>query len=110
MTFEQFDVVVVPFPFTDRNSTKRRPAVVVSTPGRIHAERSLLAMITTSEHEKWPLDQEISDLNAAGLTTPCVIRLKLFTLDHDLIVRKIGCIASSDAELLKKKLLHAMGL
>ena len=30
MTFDAFGVVVVPFPFTDRNTTKRRPALVLS--------------------------------------------------------------------------------
>ena len=28
--YNQFDVVVVPFPFTDSSTTKRRPALIIS--------------------------------------------------------------------------------
>ncbi len=30
MTYRQFDVVVVPFPFTNSSATKKRPALVIS--------------------------------------------------------------------------------
>ena len=30
VTFEAYDVVVVPFPFSDRAASKRRPALVLS--------------------------------------------------------------------------------
>ncbi len=30
MTYKQFDVVVVPFPFTDKAATKKRPALILS--------------------------------------------------------------------------------
>lgn len=51
-TYNQFDVVVVPFPFTDRTASKRRPALVVSD-GAVFDRKvgySLLVMITTAAH------------------------------------------------------------
>jgi mRNA interferase MazF len=30
VTYKQYDVVVVPFPFTDRTATKKRPALIIS--------------------------------------------------------------------------------
>ncbi|MBF0195885.1 MAG: hypothetical protein HQL71_15100 [Magnetococcales bacterium] len=31
VTYDVYDVVVVPFPFTDRSTSKRRPALVLSS-------------------------------------------------------------------------------
>ncbi|MCB2264195.1 MAG: type II toxin-antitoxin system PemK/MazF family toxin [Candidatus Thiosymbion ectosymbiont of Robbea hypermnestra] len=98
MTFEAFCVVVVPFPFTDRSTTKRRPALILSDAktfnGRI--EQSVLAMITSARHSVWPLDVKIEDLNSAGLPSASVVRMKLFTLDHKLVIRKAGTLAHND--------------
>lgn len=97
--FEQFDLVVVPFPFTDRTATKRRPALVLSDLAAFNTllDRSVLAMITTSSHSSWPLDVQIQDLASTGLQAPSIIRMKLFTLDHALVLRKIGKLTSQDA-------------
>ncbi len=104
LRLELFDVVVVPFPFTDRASTKRRPAIVISTGTFNKAQsNSVLAMITSAEQSEWLGDCPISDLKAAGLINDCVIRLKLFTLDHRLIIRKAGTLSSADQKQLKTK-------
>ena len=52
VTFEAFDVVVVPFPFTDRNTTKRRPALVLSDARAFNEQAGhfVLAMITSARH------------------------------------------------------------
>ena len=68
MSYRQFDVLVVPFPFTDRPAIKKRPALVLSDAGNFgdQIEHSVLAMITSAKHPPWPLDVEISDLEMAG--------------------------------------------
>ena len=45
------DIVLVPFPFTDQSTTKRRPAVVIST-GRYHAERPDLIIIAITSQRR----------------------------------------------------------
>ncbi len=96
MICEPGDVVAVPFPFTDRPGTKRRPALVMSA--RLFNSRghSVMAMITTKSTPPWPGDHHLVDLGAAGLMTPSLVRIKLFTIDNRLIVRRIGRLARAD--------------
>lgn len=97
-----FDVVVVPFPFTDRNSAKRRPALVLSSIAfNQQAQHSVLAMITSAGQSTWPGDHLIEELDAAGLPTACLVRLKLFTLDHRLVIRKAGALGTKDQKKLR---------
>ena len=97
-TYERFDVVVVPFPFTDRTAENRRPALVLSSAGDFNAptKHTVLAMITSVTEQSWALDVPISNLTASGLSVPCAVRFKLFTLDQRLILRKLGRLASKD--------------
>ncbi len=100
VTFERFTVVRVPFPFTDRNATKNRPALVLSGAADFNtpAGHSVMAMITSQGNVPWPLDCPISDMKAAGLPAPSLVRFKLFTLDHRLVRGKLGTLAVEDAQ------------
>ena len=99
MAFERLDVVRVPFPFTDRQTSKNRPALIVSDEVQFNrpAGHSVMAMITSAHHPAWPLDCPITDLAAAGLPAASVIRWKLFTLDHHLIRGVLGRLSETDA-------------
>jgi len=101
---EQWEVVIVPFPFTAQPGSKRRPALVLSNRAFNQRGYSVLAMITTTGHHPWPGDVQVADLNAAGLNASCLIRLKLFTLDNRLIVRKIGRLSAADLQRISKQL------
>ena len=101
--FEKFSVVVVPFPFTDQNASKRRPALVLSsTAFNTSVQHSVLAMITSAKNSNWLLDVAISDLLSAGLASASIVRMKLFTLDNRLIIRRAGILADADRQAFNK--------
>ena len=106
MIYKRFDVVVVPFPFTDRKADKRRPALILSDKMQFNkpSGHAVLAMITSQNNPDWPLDIKISGKRKAGLTAPSKVRMKLFTLDNRLIVRKLGTLTDTDKKAVAKAL------
>lgn len=98
MGFEQFTVVRVPFPFTDREAAKNRPALILSSATLFNtlAGHSVMAMITSASNAPWPLDCVLENLAAAGLPSPSKVRFKLFTLDHRLVRGELGRLALPD--------------
>ncbi len=105
LTCRPFDVLVVPFPFTDSAAVKRRPALVLSAEAfNDRAGHVVLAMITSRENRGWPLDVEIRDLASAGLAHPSVVRMKLFTLDERFVLRRAGKLAAADIVAVRKAL------
>jgi len=108
--YEAYEVVVVPFPFTDRGTSKRRPALVLSDGEVFDREvgHSVLAMITSQRTAPWPLDVPIADLRSAGMPAPSKVRMKLFTLDHELILRKAGRLGSEDEREVRAALVRLL--
>jgi mRNA interferase MazF len=93
---ERWDVVVVPFPFTERPASKRRPALTLSTREFNAHGHSVLAMITTKTAPPWPGDTTLTDLAATGLPAASTVRLKVFTLDNRLVAKIAGSLSASD--------------
>lgn len=84
LSFEQGDVVRVPFPYTDRSTRQRRPALVISR-GGVGDQAALVwvLMITSADNRAWPGDISIGpDYADCGLPAPSVIRTaKIATID-----------------------------
>jgi len=85
------DIVVVPFPYSDRFAEKRRPALVVSN-GRVQDQGFVwVVMITSAMHRPAPYDLRIEDLAQAGLGAPSLVRpIKIACLEPSRIIRKAG--------------------
>ena len=111
MIFKAFDVVAVPFPFTDRDATKRRPALVISNEKFNQQHNQIvLAMITTATDNIWPSDVTLTNWQKAGLKLACQLRLKLFTLDQNLILKAIGHLSPKDIKSVQAVLTEYIGV
>lgn len=110
MICDTWDVVSVPFPFTDSPQTKRRPALVLSSRPFNESGHVILAMITSAMQPAWPTDTHIHELQAAGLRRPCCVRLKLFTLDTRLLVAFLGRLAERERAGVTRALMGTLSL
>ena len=102
----QWDIVVLPFPYTDRLAEKRRPALIISMPWVVKDYGLLwVAMITSAGNEAWDSDIEINNMVNAGLSAPSVIRLvKIATLEAHRDLRRLGKLGANEKRAVKTAL------
>jgi|APTNR8051073442_1049403.scaffolds.fasta_scaffold02443_1 mRNA interferase MazF len=109
MVFERWEIIHTPYPFTEKDYSKRRPALVISS--KEFSEKSghlIAAMITTASRSIWPDDYIIQDLTQAGLPKPCVVRWKVFTLPNELVIKRLGIISQAERGALVAKIANIM--
>jgi mRNA interferase MazF len=111
-TYDLYEVVKVPFPFTDTKTSKVRPALIISSAKHFNAKigSSVMAMITSVKPARhlWPADIVIEKYQSAGLPVPSIIRFKIFTLDHRLILGLLGSLSEIDQTHVQRKLEEIM--
>lgn len=80
---EVWDLVKVPFPYTNRPVQQRRPALVVAVPDAPGAPELLwVLMVTSAANRGWPGDVAVSDFHVAGLPAASVVRsAKIATIE-----------------------------
>lgn len=109
MIYNQFDIVLMPFPFTDKNISKKRPALVLNNRNyQTKTNHLILAMITSAKNSRWDNDFEIKEIETTGLKTSCVVRYKIFSLDERIILKKVGSISENEQKQIKENLLKTM--
>ncbi len=111
---EVWDLVKVPFPYTNRPVQQRRPALVVAVPEAPGAPALLwVLMVTSAANRGWPGDVVISDLKMAGLPAASVLRsAKIATIEAQ-DAEWIGSLPMADrmqvATALRDNLVHLLG-
>jgi len=112
MTNSEFgDIVLVPFPFTDQSTSKKRPAVVISSTAYNTERPDLIIMAVTSQLKPSRTIGEviIQDWQAAGLLKPSAIKPVITTIEKQLVIKAMGHLKSDDSSALTESLKTILG-
>jgi mRNA interferase MazF len=101
--YERWDVVLVPFPFTDLSSVKKRPAVILS-PRRFNDYGDLIiGFLTSNLSGEYKLGDYVLKNHAhAGLPLPSKFRLKIATISDRIVVKNLGRLAEDDHKAINE--------
>ncbi len=110
-TYNFGDILLVPFPFTDQTSLKKRPAVIVSSDTYNQQKSDLIIMAITSQRISSMTFGEllVTDFSGAGLIKPSVIKPVISTIEKSLVIKKLGQLQELDSENLKKMIKKILG-
>ena len=109
--YDQGDVVLVRFVFTEETGAKRRPAVIIST-GNYHDGRqeAIMAAITSNVDRLLIGDHLIAGWQEAGLLFPSVATGIIRTIKQTMIERRLGVLPLTDMQAVQEKLRQVLGL
>ena len=110
--YKRGDVVLVPFPFSDQTSTKKRPAVIISGNLYNNASSDIVIMAITSRMDEAIGIGEclITDWQVAGLLKPLAIKPAISTIEQKLVLKKLGGLSSKDREAMERALKELLSL
>ncbi|MEK7807463.1 MAG: type II toxin-antitoxin system PemK/MazF family toxin [Chloroflexota bacterium] len=104
---EQGDIVLIPVPFTDLSSQKRRPVIVISNNAYNRKTRDIVVVAVTSNPEEVDYSFTItsSDLEKGTLKRPSRIRAdKIYTLSQSIVVQNFGRVKTETLDRVRKTL------
>ncbi len=104
---EQGDILLVPIPFTDLSSQKRRPVIVVSN--NIYNQKTtdlvVVAMTSNPVEADYSFTISSSDLENGALNHPGKVRVdKIYTISKSIIVKTFGRVNGSVLDRIRKEL------
>jgi mRNA interferase MazF len=102
-TYKFGDVTLVPFPFTDQSTSKKRPAIVISSDNYNQNKPDIILIAVTSQVNANLQFGEvlIDDWAGAGLIKSSVVKPIITTLKRNLVIRKLGELQSPDLQALE---------
>ena len=109
--FDKGDIVLLPFPFTNLKTTKRRPGLVIS-PKVFNKSGDSTILFMTSNVATLPKEGDVlvSQFKSAGLPKPTLVRMKFVTIAKALILKKIGKLPAADMKRVKAQVMRFFGM
>jgi len=99
MNYSFGEVILVNFPFTDLSTSKKRPAVIISSQSYNDEKDDVILLAITSQMRKIKYfgSLPISDWQEAGLPKESLFKPLIATIDKNYIFKKLGVISNYDS-------------
>lgn len=110
--YKRGDIVLVPFPFSNQTTTKKRPAVIISSSRYNTVSKDMVIMAVTSQIEK-SFDIGsclIKDWKEANLLKPSAIKPAISSIEQALVLKKLGMLSPDDSSSLNAGLKELLEL
>ena len=97
--YNKWDIILVPFPFTNLETTQKRPALIVSPDKYNNKKDVVIAFITSKLDVEYTTgDYKLQEWKEAHLPKPSMLCMKLATIDNSIILKKLGRLTEKDIE------------
>lgn len=99
MHYKKWEIALVPFPFTDLTTTKKRPALIIS-PNEYNEKSDVVIVFITSKLDlEYRIgDYKIQEWEKSNLPKPSMLRMKFATIDKSIIRKKLGRLSENDVK------------
>ena len=107
--FNQGDILIVPFPFSNLSGVRQRPVLVLSKINYLKECKDVVTCGITSnlKDSKYSVLVDNSDLTEGNIPVRSRIKVdKLFTLEQNIVIKKLGRINKETFEKIKREFVN----
>jgi mRNA interferase MazF len=97
--YKRGEIVLIPVPFSDLSSVKKRPVLVISNMAHNSKNSDIIVVAITSNLQQNGIFIEGKDLLAGELPKKSLIRCdKIYTLEKRIVIKQIGIVSKDVLE------------
>jgi len=105
--YKRGEIVLIPVPFSDLSSVKRRPVLVISNTSHNFSNSDIIVVAITSNLQQNGIVIETKDLLTGELPKMSVIRCdKIYTLEQRIVIKQLGMVS----ENILKNVIHDINI
>ncbi len=113
MTYEQGEIVLIPYPFSDLSNIKQRPVLILSNNSYNSKTEDIIVCGITSNIKESEYSVLLNNKDLIEGNLPIKSRIKadkLFTLKNSLVKKKIGKVDNNILEKVNEEILKLFSL
>jgi len=94
--YRRGEIVLIPVPFTDLSSVKRRPVLVISNISYNCKNHDMIVVAITSNMQQDGIVIDTKDLVSGELPKKSLVRYdKIYTLEQGIVIKQLGTVSEN---------------